>query len=155
MKKSELEKILKGIQKRNGGVLRPENVVETARPPGSALHSFFTWDDSEAAEKWRLEEARTLIRTVTIVQVNSQKLFRTPVFVRDVTIPSGEQGYSDIRGITEMEAKMKTLSYELERAEGALNRAISIAEYFGIKDVLESIKEKLEEVRKLKLVANL
>ena len=155
MNKTELEKILKGIQNKNGGILRPENVVETARPPKSSLHGFFTWDNSEAAEKWRLEEARTLIRTVTIVNVQDNEVFWTPVFVRDITIPSDEQGYRDIRGISEMESKMQTLLYELERAEGALKRVLSIADFFGIKNILESIKEKLEEVRKLKLVANL
>lgn len=155
MKKSELEKILKGIQKKNGGVLRPENVVDVARKEEHPLHGSFTWDNSEAAEKWRLEEARVLIRSVTIVCLSNQEIMRTPVFVRDVSQKSDEQGYADIRGISERDSQMKTLIYELERAEGALNRALSIAEYFGIRETLEIIKEKLAEVRQLKLAANL
>lgn len=47
------------------GMLDPHDVVNAARSPDSPLHQHFTWDDSEAAEKHRLHEARQLIR-VTI-----------------------------------------------------------------------------------------
>ena len=40
-----------------------------ARFPASALHSLFTWDDDEAAEKWRLVEAQKYLRAqVTILR---------------------------------------------------------------------------------------
>lgn len=47
----------------NSGLLKPETVLEAARPPTSPLHSRFDWDDTEAAEKYRLWQARQLIRT--------------------------------------------------------------------------------------------
>jgi len=46
------------------GVLRASDVVEEARPVGSPLHHCFEWDDVEAADKWRLQQARQLIRYV-------------------------------------------------------------------------------------------
>jgi hypothetical protein len=46
------------------GILRAEDVVDAARPPDSPLHDRFTWDDTEAARKCRLWEARQLIRAV-------------------------------------------------------------------------------------------
>ena len=50
------------------GLLHPENVVAFARNPGTALHNRFTWDNSEAAEKYRVWEARQLIAaTVTVI----------------------------------------------------------------------------------------
>jgi len=52
---------LKGISYKNNGLLLPEIVVDEARPNSSPLHNYFTWDDSEAAEKYRLVEARELI----------------------------------------------------------------------------------------------
>ena len=54
---------LRGIAAKNDGLLKPEDVVEAARPPKSPLHDRFTWDDSEAARQFRLVEARNLIRT--------------------------------------------------------------------------------------------
>jgi len=44
------------------GSLTPALVVEVARNPGHPLHSRFEWDDSVAAEKWRLEQAGQLLR---------------------------------------------------------------------------------------------
>ena len=51
---------------KHGGKLTPEAVVKQARSAKSALHDMFTWDDSEAAEQFRLLEARSLIRRVVV-----------------------------------------------------------------------------------------
>lgn len=56
-----------GLQRREGGLLKPKSVVEYARNPATALHSQFTWDDGEAAAKYRLIEAGRLIRTFITV----------------------------------------------------------------------------------------
>lgn len=65
------------------GSLTPQFVLEKARDEGSALHSCFTWDDSEAAEKWRQTEARRLIVRVKVeVQARPSEL---PIRVRAYT----------------------------------------------------------------------
>jgi predicted RNA-binding protein YlxR (DUF448 family) len=48
------------------GSLTPVLVVETARDPEHPLHSRFEWDDSLAAEKYRLEQAGQLLRVVKL-----------------------------------------------------------------------------------------
>lgn len=48
------------------GELSPKVVLEEARNNASPLHSHFTWDDSEAAELWRREEAHRLIQSVRV-----------------------------------------------------------------------------------------
>lgn len=59
---------LKRIAAANEGVLQPAAVVESARPKTSPLHSRFDWDDSVAAYKHRLWQARKLIAiTLTVV----------------------------------------------------------------------------------------
>jgi hypothetical protein len=50
------------VRTSHGGLLRAEDVVDAARDEATALHSLFTWDDSVAAEKWRLTQARQIIR---------------------------------------------------------------------------------------------
>lgn len=57
---------LRSLYQKNGRRLHPEDVVQAARDPGSVLHSHFTWDDSEAADQYRLLQARKLIATVKI-----------------------------------------------------------------------------------------
>lgn len=59
---------LEFVRTQHGGVLRPEDVVEFARNERTALHAEFQWDDSEAAQQYRLWQARQVIRlTITVV----------------------------------------------------------------------------------------
>lgn len=44
----------------------PQNILEVAKNPNSELHKCFTWDDSEAAQKWRLHEARNIVCNLVI-----------------------------------------------------------------------------------------
>jgi len=50
------------------GCAKPEIVVDEASSPSNPLHTYFTWDDSEAAHQWRITEARQIIRSVRIVR---------------------------------------------------------------------------------------
>lgn len=43
-----------------------EDVLDVARPATSPIHHLFTWDDSTAAEAWRLYQARQLLRAIRI-----------------------------------------------------------------------------------------
>ena len=49
------------------GRLTPAIVVEEASDPDHPVHRRFEWDDSEAARKYRLSQAGSLIRSVTVV----------------------------------------------------------------------------------------
>jgi hypothetical protein len=65
------ESELKTIYEKNGH-LTPEIVVNTAKNPKSPLHSYFEWNDSKAADAWRIEQASHLIRHVKIKMVTSK-----------------------------------------------------------------------------------
>jgi hypothetical protein len=53
------------------GVIDPHRVLDLSRPVDAPLHGCFEWDDDIAAEKWRLEQSRNLIRSVEVVQSNA------------------------------------------------------------------------------------
>lgn len=57
---------LSKISDKAGGKLTPSAVVDAARDKKSALHPFFEWDDVTAAEAYRLDQARSLIRVVRV-----------------------------------------------------------------------------------------
>ncbi len=50
-------------------VLNPENVVKRAKDKKSILNKYFEWDNTEAAEKWRLQQARDIVNHVVEVIV--------------------------------------------------------------------------------------
>jgi tRNA A37 N6-isopentenylltransferase MiaA len=54
------------------GNISLERLVEQAKPKDAPLHKEFTWNDSKAAEKWRLNEARYLVKAIEVVHENSQ-----------------------------------------------------------------------------------
>lgn len=68
MKKTHLTELIR-LAKQHGGEITPAQVVDVARNPDSPLHSWFEWDDTAAAEQWRLEQAKKLLRVVvTVIQ---------------------------------------------------------------------------------------
>lgn len=48
------------------GALTPEAVVDAAADPDHPLHHFFTWDDADAADAHRRQQARMLIARVRV-----------------------------------------------------------------------------------------
>ena len=95
-------------------LLTPQEVLDAARDPNSILHEHFTWDDGEAAEKWRLEEARGLIVSVHVI-VSEVKPVPVRAFVSLTTDRAEGKGYR---------ALVEVLSDEARRAvllEDALN----------------------------------
>lgn len=89
---------LRRLATANGGLLQPEQVVEAARDPKSALHDWFTWDDSEAAALYRLEQARALLR-VRVRYTHAETTTVVPAFVSLDSDRARQGGYKDFRGV--------------------------------------------------------
>lgn len=80
--KSDVRKILDALRGKNpSGLLVPEEVVREAEKPSSPLHPWFDWDDGEAAKKWRLEQARCLIRDVEVTFTDDPAEKSVPKYV--------------------------------------------------------------------------
>lgn len=62
----ETVEALQEVYRAKGGLMKPLDVVEAARPETSPLHKHFEWDDSVAAERFRIEQARTLLQKVYV-----------------------------------------------------------------------------------------
>jgi hypothetical protein len=80
----ELERLAQKVK----GCISPADVLEFAKNKNTALHQCFTWDDSEAANRWRLEEAAYLLRFHVTVLPGSNK--ETRCFV-SLTTDRGEE----------------------------------------------------------------
>lgn len=64
------------------GELTSVNVLESARPEKSPIHSLFEWNDTQAAEKYRLEQASKLIVNLSVeVQTEDKKPLICRAFV--------------------------------------------------------------------------
>lgn len=95
--KSRITEELKKIASANDGKLYPRAVVDAARPAGSPLHSSFEWDDSVAAEAYRIEQARKLIQVSVTILPGSAEPIRA--FVSLTTDRKQEGGYLPVETV--------------------------------------------------------
>jgi len=86
---TQLEALMK-IAKRNGNLLTPAAVIAEARSEKSVLHGAFTWDDTVAAEKWRVCEAQKLIRECRVTIEEGDRKVETYAFVGISTDRTGD-----------------------------------------------------------------
>ena len=117
---SEVQQYLQALADQNNGRLTPEDVVSHARSENSPLHSFFTWDDAEAATKQRLHEARELIRSVKVEVTLDKVTVHAPFFVRDPGRPAKEGGYISTPKLRSNEDLAR------EALVAAFNRVVSV-----------------------------
>lgn len=68
--KGDAQKVGEALEKlRNeAGALSPQRIVEAARPAQSPLHSYFDWNDTTAAEKYREQQAAHLLRSIVVTK---------------------------------------------------------------------------------------
>jgi hypothetical protein len=85
MNKDQLAE-LELLREESGGNLDPRRIVEFARSSNTALHSAFTWDDGEAAERWRINQAKQVIRAaVTMLPRPDGGMVPVRAYVYDAT----------------------------------------------------------------------
>jgi hypothetical protein len=109
MAPAEMQQEVMRLAEVSGGLLKPHAVVDAARAEESPLHGWFEWDDTAAAEAWRVEQARQLIQvTVTVIETSSQKAVSVRALV---SLPRDRQagGYrvvTTVLGDSELRAEM-------------------------------------------------
>jgi hypothetical protein len=105
------------------GCLKPEIVVDEARPKNSVLHDHFEWDDDKAAYKYRLQEARQLIRCIRIIDpgipIDEQPAHRAFVHVS----ADPKEGQFEGEGYIPIARAMGRKAYRQQVLQEALNAA--------------------------------
>ena len=104
------------------GRLYPAKVVNAARDARSPLHGYFTWNNTQAAEKYRITEAQEIIRRVKIEITVDEKKVRV---VRYTSIAEKQKTAQEYRVLKKQPIK-EVLELELERICGNIERTIAI-----------------------------
>ena len=93
--------------------LTPSSLLEASRKKGALLHDDFDWDDTVAAEKWRLTQAQRIILNVRIViqQTDSESVEKERGFI---SVPGGKSAYVSLQSAFSNEEWKKHL---LEQAK--------------------------------------
>lgn len=133
--------VLVEIEKKTGR-LDPKDVVKEAESITSPLHKYFEWDDSVAAEAFRLWQARHLINHVKIEIMGKEApaYWSAKINTNDVEV----QGYySTKRVLSEKEILLQVMQSAIEEIKYWQKK------YKTIKDLAEIVNnDKIEEVVK-------
>ena len=141
MKKNKVITELKRIANKNGGLLQPETVVESARPIKSPLHSRFEWDNTVAGQQYRIWQARQLIRVSVEVLERTDEV--TDVFVSLSTDREKESGGYRIMVDVLTDKQMRSQMLADAMAELEIFRV----KYSRLKE-LAAVFEAIKKVRK-------
>ena len=136
--KSELDAICKAHR----GILQPEDVVEFARDPDTALHGRFEWKDGDAADLWRLHQARNIIRVFVVVLPQAKNEQPTRCYVSLTSDRVADHGYRRIEAVL----SHKTLRDQM-LADAMAELAAFRAKYATLKE-LSGVFAAIDKLRK-------
>lgn len=146
MATNKIASALKAIEDREGR-LTPAAVLDVARDKASVLHSEFEWNDGVAAEQWRLEQARRLIRSVTVNVTVNRISTPVPCYVRDPERDGKLQGYRAVVNLArETDEARESVVAEFSRAAGHLRRARDVATALGFDAEIEELIRDIVEL---------
>lgn len=139
-KKAQPQKIGEALAKiatANKGHLTPKAVVTEARNDRSVLHRHFEWDDQTAAEAFRLDQARNLIRSIRVVGEDDEAPVQAFISIAE----KGGTSYRMLQDVLDSaDLQAKALS-QAERDFEAWERRFKSYE-----DICSAIKEAREKI---------
>lgn len=132
------------------GTMTPERVVAAARSADSALHDGFTWDDTEAANKCRIEEAKLILRAIVVVEERDGMEVEVRAFC-NVREKDDEGGYEDKgiyvpthKAMSDADYREYVLRQALRDAEAYANRYRAFEELARIIKAIDTTVRQYE-----------
>jgi hypothetical protein len=149
---------LERIRIENGQQLRTKDVVVQASAEDSPLHPCFTWDDTAAAHKYRMHEARELIRSIVVLKNETDK--PTPVYwnviIKKTENATAEQFYQNttvlMKRPEEYASALRGILGDLTAAQAGLEQLRALApkkdrsKVSSASDHISSARQRLDEI---------
>ena len=137
----EERKLLTDMARRNGGVLKVDDVLNEARREDSILHKHFEWDNTKAAESYRKEQARALIQRCKITLVNTE-----PMSVRAfVSLPTDRDsggGYRLTSDVVSNDSQKEELMHDIRLTIARWSQKLHLLDQ-DIAALLEEVENRL------------
>jgi len=128
------------------GVITPEIVLEDARKSSSPLHDGFEWDDSVAAERFRLDQARYILRQIVIVlePATDGRPARTIRGFVNVEVEDGEKTlkvYTTINhAMSDRELRRQVIARAYKELHQWSERYQKLSEFSAVRKAIRSLK---------------
>lgn len=117
--------------------VKPEEIVDKARDESTELHKCFEWDDTKAAEKFRLHQARQIVCNLIVREVNdTQKEREIRVFYKT----DNTDGYKPITYIMRDEDEyQKLLSRAVSELKSFQKKYSTLKELEGVWEAINPL----------------
>lgn len=117
--------------------VRPEEIVEKARDENTELHKCFEWDDTKAAEKYRIYQARQIVCHLIVKEVNDDPQKHE---VRFFYKTDSTEGYKPITYIMRDEDEyQKLLSRAVSELKSFQKKYSALKELEGVWEAINSL----------------
>jgi len=125
------------------GMCTPARLVQEAGGGARDLHRLFTWDDAEAAQRWRVQEARNVINAIVVrVERNGQET-EAPAFVSVGRIAETQDrgaGYRPVQVVVQdPEFRAEALQEAIKDLNAIRRRYEAIKELSPVWDLVDRI----------------
>lgn len=143
-------KHIEKLQKEKGEVTK-ETLLDSARPEDSAIHPLYEWDDSVAAEKYRLSQSGHILRNlvrVAVVDTGVEKEQKTVRAFIDVSEhDKTEKGrYIDIyTALSNENTRAIVLRKALDELVAFKNKYETLNEFANVFDAINEVEKVLAE----------
>lgn len=156
LKQKHVKVVAAAVQEleRENGKARPHDLLALARPASSPLHALFNWNNDEAAEKWRLHQAREFIRAVTVVYHEGEdEKWSGPAFVSVTTISEDaegkeirDRGYMSVeKALSDPETRSQLLDEAIRQADYWKQKYRNLQELQPVVAAIEGVKAKVRK----------
>lgn len=143
----QVKEALEKIANENGGTLRPADVVNAARDPEHPLHERFQWDDAKAGEAHRLDQARSLIKSVKVEITTTTRKINAVAYVHDPSLPAREPGYVHVAKVrSKEELAREHVAAEVTRLASTMERTRDQAIAAGVPEVAALMDRLLAQI---------
>lgn len=119
-----------------GDSATPAQILDKARDKNSELHKCFDWNDAEAAEKWRLQQARLVVCNLIYKETIRESASPVRLFFKT----DGESGYKSTSLILQNKDEyQKLLSRALAELNSFKTKYKTLSELDGVFDAIDQL----------------
>lgn len=135
---------LEKLTEENDGILTPQIIVNDARPVDSELHPAFEWNDNVAAEKYREDQARYLVRQIVVVseEVDNKQPIRA--FVSVAKEDAGNVYIPIQVAMENSQTREQVLRKAWLELQSWHNRYYDLMEFSKLFSAIETVKEDIK-----------
>jgi hypothetical protein len=135
-----VDRELQRLSMKLGHVPTADEVLEAARSTKSALHKFFTWDDREAAEAHRRDEAARMLQVSRFIVELRQHGEVTRVSVRKfVSINRGQPMRLRNEALDEPDARAALIAHAMTDLRSWIRKYVDISELEPMRRAIQKL----------------